>query len=112
MACICFKWQIFVNKGKFGMKCIEKYDASAEGVSRKFLDMPIDHRNLLWNINFLKFPWLSTKFQTSLTNSKIPWLFPDLEFPWPVATLPTDLDISLASEKKTWSSTDSAPIPC
>ena len=29
------------------MKCIEKYDASAEGASRKFLDIPIDYRNLL-----------------------------------------------------------------
>ena len=41
------------------MKCVEKYEASAEGASRKFLDMlyyHIDHRNLLGNINFLKFP--------------------------------------------------------
>ena len=29
------------------MKCVEKYDTSAEDAIRKFLDMPIDHRNLL-----------------------------------------------------------------
>ena len=29
------------------MKCVEKYDVSAEGASRNFWDMPIDHRNLL-----------------------------------------------------------------
>ena len=69
------------------MKCVEKYDANGEGASWTISDMLIDHHNLLWNINFLKFLWLSTKFQISLTNSKIPWLFPDLEFPWPVATL-------------------------
>ena len=42
-----YMFQIFVNKGKFRMKCIEKYDASAKGASRQFLDMPIDHHNLL-----------------------------------------------------------------
>ena len=51
------------------MKCIEKYYTSVEGASQKFLDMFIDHRNLLWNINyvFLNFP----DFQQ---NSKYPWL--------------------------------------
>ena len=44
------------------MKCVEKYDTSAKGVSGKFLDMLIDHRNLLWIINFLKFPWLFLYF--------------------------------------------------
>ena len=69
------------EKGKFRMKCW-KYDESAKGASRNFLDMLIDHRNHLWNKNFLKFPWLPTNFQISLTSSKIPRLFPDLEFPW------------------------------
>ena len=44
---------IFVKSTKFRIKCVEKCDASA---SRKFLDMLIDHRNLLRNIHFLKFP--------------------------------------------------------
>ena len=76
----------FNEKGKFRMKCFGKYDASA---SWKILDLLIDHRNLLWNINFLKIsltfhelPWLWTKFPISLTYSKILWLFADLEFPW------------------------------
>ena len=67
------------------MNWVEKYDASLEGASRKFLNMPIVHRNLLWNINFLKFPWLFLNF---LTFNKIPWQilkFPDfsltLNFP-------------------------------
>ena len=55
-ACKCCKLQIFVKNGKFSMKCVEKYDTSDEGVSRKFLDMLIDHRNLLRNINNFKFP--------------------------------------------------------
>ena len=38
------------------MERVKKYDASAEGVRQKFWDMLIDHHNLLWNINFLKFP--------------------------------------------------------
>ena len=70
------------------MKCVEKYDASAEGASRNFLDMPIDHRNLLWNINILKFPWLFLNFPDFQQNSKFPWQilkFPDfsltLNFP-------------------------------
>ena len=29
------------------MKCVEKYGVSAEGASQKFLDMLIDHWNLL-----------------------------------------------------------------
>ena len=65
--------------------CIKKYDASAKGASRKFLDMPIDHRNLLWNINFLKIPWLFLNFPDFQQNYKFPWQilkFPDLEFPW------------------------------
>ena len=37
---------VYVSNNKFWMKCIEKYDASAFGTSRKFLDMLIDHRNL------------------------------------------------------------------
>ena len=70
------------------MKCVEKYDASAKGASRKFLDMPIDHRNLLWNINFLRFPWFFLNFPDFQQNSKFPWQilkFPDfsltLNFP-------------------------------
>ena len=50
--------------------------------------MPIDHRNLLWNINFLKFPWLFLNFPDFQQNSKFPWQilkFPDfsltLNFP-------------------------------
>ena len=45
--CICFKWHFFVKNDKFRMKCVKKYNASTEGTSRKFLDMIIDHRNLL-----------------------------------------------------------------
>ena len=37
----------FCENSKFRMKCVEKYDARAEGASRTFLDMFIDHRNLL-----------------------------------------------------------------
>ena len=55
------------------MKSFEKYDASTEGASWKFWDMLIDHRNLLWNINFLKFPWLFKKFPDFQQNSKFPW---------------------------------------
>ena len=55
------------------MKCVEKYDASAVGASRKFFDMPIDHRYQLWNINFLKFPWLFLNFPDFQQNSKFPW---------------------------------------
>ena len=35
------------NLCKFRMKCVEKYDASTEGASRNFLDMPVYHRYLL-----------------------------------------------------------------
>ena len=70
------------------MKCVEKYDASAECASRKFLDMPIEQRNLLWNVNFLKFPLLFLNFPDFQQNSKFPWQilkFPDfslaLNFP-------------------------------
>ena len=35
------------DNGKFRMKCVEKYDASAKGASQKFWDMLIDHRNLI-----------------------------------------------------------------
>ena len=83
-----FRIANFNEKGKFRMKCVGKYVASAEGASWKILDLLIDHRNLLWNI-FLKFPWsfmnfpdFLTKLQISLTYSKIASLFPDLEFPW------------------------------
>ena len=55
----------FCENSKFRMECVEKYDKSAEGASQKFLDMLIDHRNLLWNINFLKI---------SLTFHEFPWL--------------------------------------
>ena len=44
------------------MKCVKIYDTSAEGANRKFLDMLIDHRNLLWNINYIKFPRLFLNF--------------------------------------------------
>ena len=58
-----FQIAFFLKNSKFGMKCIEKYDASAKAVSRKlFLDVLINHRNLLWNINFLKFHWLFLNF--------------------------------------------------
>ena len=53
-----------------------------------FLDMPIDHHNLLWNINFPKFSWLFLNFPDFQQNSKFPWQilkFPDfsltLNFP-------------------------------
>ena len=45
--------------------------------------------NILLLQNSLTFPWLLLIFQISLTNFKIPWLFPDFEkkisltFPWP-----------------------------
>ena len=42
-----FQIAIFVKNRKFRMKCVDKYDASAEDASRKLLDMLIDHRNLL-----------------------------------------------------------------
>ena len=35
--------------------------------------------NILLLKNSLTFPWLWLIFQISLTNFKIPWLFPDLE---------------------------------
>jgi len=35
--------------------------------------------NILPLQNSLTFPWLLLIFQISLTNFKIPWLFPDLE---------------------------------
>ena len=44
------------KNGKFRMKYVEKYDASAKGANQKFLDILIGHRNLLLNINYLKFP--------------------------------------------------------
>ena len=37
----------FCENSKFRMKCVEKYDASVKCASRKFLDMLIDHRNIL-----------------------------------------------------------------
>ena len=81
------------------MKCVKNYDASAEDASGKFLDMPIDHHNLLWNINFLKFPWLFLNFPDFQQNYKFPWQilkFPDfsmtLNFP----------DFSLTSGKPVW----------
>ena len=46
-ACMCFQIANFCDNGKFSMKFDEKYNRSAEGASRKFLDMLIDHRNLL-----------------------------------------------------------------
>ena len=62
------------------MKFVEKYDARAECASRKFLDMLIDHRNLSWKNNFLKFPWLFLNFPDFQENSKFPWQI--LKFPW------------------------------
>ena len=42
--------------------------------------------NILFLQNSLTFPWLLLLFQITLTNLKIPWLFPDFEkkiiFPW------------------------------
>ena len=70
------------------MKWVEKYDASPKGTRWKFLDMLIDHRNLLWNINFPKFPWLFYNFPDFQQISKFPrqiLKFPDfsltLNFP-------------------------------
>ena len=55
---------------------------------RKFLDMLINQRNHLWNINFLQFPWLLLNFPNFQQHSKFPWQilkFPDfsltLNFP-------------------------------
>ena len=39
--------QIFVKNGKFRMKCVNKYEASAKGVSRNIFYLLIDHCNLL-----------------------------------------------------------------
>ena len=36
-----------MKNGEFTMKCVDKYDANVKGTSRKFLDMLIDHRDLL-----------------------------------------------------------------
>ena len=79
---------VYVSNRKSRTKCVERYDTSAEGVSWKFVDMLIDHRNLLWNINFLKFPWLFLNFPDFQLNSNFPWKilkFPDfsltLNFP-------------------------------
>ena len=41
----------FVKNDKFRIKCIDKYDASAKGASRKFLDMLNDHRNLKYTFS-------------------------------------------------------------
>ena len=46
---------IFYEKGQSRMKCVENYDASTKDASRKFLDLLIYRRNLLWNTYFLKF---------------------------------------------------------
>ena len=43
---------------------------------------PMKYIFFLISLTFLEFPRLSTKFQISLTNSKIHWLFPVVEFPW------------------------------
>ena len=37
----------FCESGKFSIKCVEKYDASAEGARRNFLVKLIDPHNLL-----------------------------------------------------------------
>ena len=50
-----FPIEVLMKKGQSRMKCVEKYDASDEGASWKFLDMLIDRRNLLSNTYFLKF---------------------------------------------------------
>ena len=51
------------------MECVEKYYGCAEGANWKFFDILIDHRNLLWNINFLKFPSLFLNFPDFQQNS-------------------------------------------
>ena len=51
-----FQIAFFVWNGKFSMKCIEKFDVSAKGVSRKILDMLIDHCNVLWKWIIFNFP--------------------------------------------------------
>ena len=39
--------KFFCENGKITMKCVEYFDASAEGASQFFLNILIDHRNLL-----------------------------------------------------------------
>ena len=38
------------------MKVVDKYYASGKGASQQFLNMPINHHNLVSNIYFLNFP--------------------------------------------------------
>ena len=82
------------------MRCVEKYDANGEGASWKILDMIIDHHNLLWNINFLKFPWLFSNFPDFQQNFKFPWQI--LKFP----------DFSLTLNFPDFSLTSGNPVNC
>ena len=56
------------------MKCVEKYDTSAEATSRNFWDMLIDQHSLLRNIYYVNFPWPFLDFHDFQQNSKFPWL--------------------------------------
>ena len=67
-----FQIAIVLKKGKFRMKCVEKYNAHAKGTIQIFLDMLIDHHNLLWNINLPDFQ----------QNSKFPWHVLKIHWPW------------------------------
>ena len=96
-----------MNKGKFRIKCVEKMMRAPKGARRKFLDMPIDHRNLLWNINFLKFPWLFLNFPDFQSNSKFPWQI--LQFPDFSLTLNFP-DFSLTSGNPENSTDSSKPL--
>ena len=87
IANLCAKWKIY-------NEVCWQYDASANGASRKFFDMLTDHRNLLWNINFPKFPRLFLNFPDFQQNSKFPWGI--LKFPDFSLTL-NFLDFSLTS---------------
>ena len=92
-ACICFKYKFFVKNNKFSMKCVENYDTSGKVFWYAYWSL-----QLLWNINYVKFPWL---FLFDLQqNSKFPWLilkFPD--FSWPVA------GVSMSSRWYIWTDT-------
>ena len=65
-----------------------------------FWIMRIDHLNLLWIINFLKFPWLFLNFPDFQQN---------LEFPWQIVKFP---DFSLSLNFPDFSLTSGNPVGC
>ena len=69
----------FCENSKFRMKCVEKYDASAEGASKKFWICLLITATSYETWIFLKFPWLFMNFPVFQQNSKFPWLI--LKFP-------------------------------